>query len=273
MGFRIRNPFSKDNRKSSLANLGTLAVGGPAGLAAVAGLGSLRGQSIGESLSNPLNAITGGQDAKAAANAATANRQNQLENAFNSVPGRRSIVDENGNLLRQFSSRSSAAGNQLRDFASGGADPIRDRLLDIQQASNSQALQNVAAQNQGNLQSGFSALASRGGLSGGARERLTANAFNQGLLAQQRQGFDNAQAVRGIDADSASRRFSALNSVIGLDNADRALGIQDLQLGNQDNINRASALLESRLASRDTPQGGFGGFLQGTVGNLFGRNR
>lgn len=236
----------------------------PAAAPTLAALGAARGKNLFDSFGNPLNTITGAQDARLAAGA----RQQGLENAFGSVPQRRSLTDEDGNLLRQFGSRSSAAANQLRDLASGGADPIRNNLLKIQNASNSQALQNVAAQNQSNLQSGFSALASQGGLSGGARERLAANSNVQGLLAQQRQGFDNQQALRGINADAAQRRFSALGQVAGFDRDDRTLAIGDLQGANQDNINRSSALLESRLASRDAPQGGLFGFLSGITGGI-----
>lgn len=217
-----------------------------------------QGGGFKEGFSDPLGTLTGRRSDDRARDA-----QRNAEDAFNSVPDFRSIVDADGNLKSQFSSRSSEAANRIRNLSRGIGDPITGRLIANQNRQNTQALQDLQAQNQSLLQGNFSALASRGGLDAGARERLSQNAFNQSLFGQQRQGFENSQALGNIRADAATRQVSALNQAAQFDENDRALAIGGFQGQNQDAINRASALLESRLASADRPKGGLAGIIGG----------
>ena len=210
-----------------------------------------------------------------------------LRRSFNQVPEFERLTNSDGRLRSQFSVANAGAGQiqragnavdrleGLTDF--GTATPIAQRLLQVQNTANTQAVNNLAAQQAGQLAQGVGALARQGGISSGARERLASNAFNQGLLAQQRQDAADQAARQQISADDASRQLNILGQLPGqrqnIANFERAgrqaditTAIQDVRAANQDDVQRQASLAQSLAAVDQAPKGGLGGVVGGVLG-------
>lgn len=211
----------------------------------------------------------------------------RLINAFDSVPEFERITDSQGNLRNNLSiagagrdqiNQAGRSLNRLEGLTNfGQGTPIAQRLLEVQNTANQQAVNNIAGQQAGQLAQGVSALARQGGISGGARERLAANSFNQGLLARQNQAFQNQQTQQRISADDAQRQLGILQQLPGQRQnianferagtaADVANAIGDIQSASQDRTQRAAARSEALLNNANTPKGGLGGTVSGILG-------
>lgn len=198
-----------------------------------------------------------------------------LLDAFDSIPDQERLTDAQGNLRSQFSAENAFNNSEFNKRLAGltnfgEATPIAQRLLEVQNTSNQQAVNNLAAQQAGQLNQGISALARQGGISGGARERLAANAFNQGLLARQNQGFQNQQTVQQINADDANRQLGILTGLSGAQaraaQQDSATAAADVLSANENEIARGAARSEAILNARNAPKGGLGGAVSGIFG-------
>lgn len=227
-------------------------------------LSAARGGSFREGFVNPREGILGTEAARQRA----AQQQSELESSFNAVPAFQSITDQSGQLREGFSAfDSSPALRALRDRVNaGGQTETGQRQLELNSIEGQRALDGIAASGQANLNQGFSALASRGGLRSGTRERLVANQANQNIQNRQNQRFLNNQQRIGILANDGDRQRKLLGTLADAQLGDRTLRINDLAAANQDAIRRSAAIAESRLNSQNAPQGGLGGFFNGLIG-------
>jgi hypothetical protein len=210
---------------------------------------------------------------------------------FDSVDGFKRIADDNGNLRSNFSSINAGAGDinsarsglnrlqGLTNFQEGT--PIAQRLLEVQNTANTQAVNNIAAQQAGQLAQGVGALARQGGVSSGARERLASNAFNQGLLARQRQGASDQATRQQIGADDAQRQLSILQNLPGqfqnlaqfqqqARQFDIGNAIKDIRASNEADQQRQATRAQLVQNQQNAPKGGLLGTVGGILGGIFG---
>lgn len=237
--------------------------------------------SVGSRFVDPLD-ITGFRDKRRK----DANGR-AIRDSFNNIPDFERITDADGNLrdnLRvanagsaQIRRANSALGRLegLTNFREGT--PIARRLLEVQNTANRQAVNNIAAQQAGQLNQGISSLARQGGVSSGARERLASNSFNQGLLARQNQAAQNQQIQQRIGADDATRQLGILQRLPGqrqniaeFQRQGRAIDVNsaigDIRAANDSLIKRAGSLSEALLQNQNAPRGGLGGIIDGIFG-------
>lgn len=217
-------------------------------------------------------------------------KQNQIDSlttSFNDIPEFERITDADGNLRenlrvanagRDQINRANSALGRLEGLTNfGQATPIAQRLLEVQNTANRQAVNNIAAQQVGQLNQGVGALARQGGISGGARERLAANAFNQGLLARQRQGAADQSARQQIASDDAGRQLSILQNLPGqrqnianFERQGRAIdvgnAVSDIRGASQDRTARAGSLAQATASIQNAPRGGLAGIVDGVLG-------
>jgi len=127
--------------------------------------------------------------------------------------------------------------------------------------------------NQSQLNTGLSNLAGSGGLSGGARERLSQRAMEQGSVTRQQVLGQGRQAQMGIDTQAEQMRQSSLMGLPGMENQYMAtkLGLtQPLQQENmaqqQFNLDRYKTLMQAQSAqtqaAAETASANKKGFLE-----------
>lgn len=207
---------------------------------------------------------------------------NELRNTINDTSGVSDlfrITDQNGNLQDRFSQRAqnqnAFGGDALRRLATGsGLTDESQAALNQQRFQGRQDLNNLAARGQSNLNSSISALASRGGVRGGSRERLAGrNIFNQ-LQAGQQQRLAGQAAELGLRTSDANLRRRTLQD---LNTQDRSAIGNDLTNTINDNrsFNEQQRLEEANrrealLNLRNRPKGGLGGTVSNLLGGIFG---
>jgi len=111
--------------------------------------------------------------------------------------------------------------------------------------------------NQSQLNTGLSNLAGSGGLSGGARERLSQRAMEQGAVTRQQVLGQDRQAQLGIDTQGEQMRQSSLMGLPGMENQNTATKLaltQPLQQENmaeqQFNLDRYKTLMQAQAAEQ-----------------------
>lgn len=234
-------------------------------------------------MGNRINVGGFGQIAQGIAQANGTGNNSGLINSFDRIAAQNQITDSRGNLLNRFSvgnagnsqiNRAAGAVNRLEGLTNfGQATPIATRLLEVQNTANQQAVNNIAAQQAGQLNQGISALARQGGVTSGARERLAANAANAAILARQNQSFQNQAAQQQIAANDANTQLGILQSLPGqrqnIANFQRtgvAADVNTLLQNNAQQQGIAATRAETLLNQQNTPKGGLGGTVQGILG-------
>ena len=163
------------------------------------------------------------------------------------------IRDQKGNLKQQFQLAKDAditidqrAQDAVRQRAlSTGDSPWANLQLQKNQMASQDQKQNLSQQNASSAAQARSNLAMRGGISGGARERLGKQAMMNQMLAQQQVGRDQQQNDLNVRIQDDSQRTDALKTTMQADQANANMATQNRDYrGNVDLQNRNAAMMD-----------------------------
>lgn len=134
-----------------------------------------------------------------------------------------------------------------REALRQGPSPFARLQTQLQRSQELQGLENIRQSSQGRFAEASGALASRGGLSGGARERLGSAAISGGLASEQRLRRAGGESRLGIFAQDEQRRQAALGALPGLELGQLGTGLQAQQFDVSQKFASQQAFLQALL--------------------------